>query len=350
MTRDVSLLRDVTATAMLPLIASNAVLVGMFLVMLWLNWKLTLVALAAVPMFWLTTIRLGKRIRDTARRQREREGAMATTASEALGAISVIKSMGLEERFSTAFNLRNAASQKEDLKASRLSVQLGRTVDVLLAISTAFVIWIGGTMAIRGQMTAGEVIVFLTYLKRSFKPAQEFAKYTARLAKAAAAGERVIEILETKPTIRDRKDAIQAPTFQGGIRLDNVAFSFHPEQPILDQVDLDIQPGELVALVGPSGGGKTTILNHVLRLFDPDSGAVTIDGHDLRTLKIDSVRRQTSSVMQDAILLADSVRENIACARPDATRDEVIEAARLANAHAFIMQLPHGYDLSLIHI
>ena len=225
-----------------------------------------------------------------------------------------------------------------------MSVRLGRTIDVLLACATALVIWIGGNMALKGQMTAGEVVVFLTYLKRSFKPAQEFAKYTARLAKAAAAGERVIEILEQQPTIRDASDAQPAPRFRGHIELNDVVFGFHPEHPILAGVNLTIAASQRVALVGPSGGGKTTLLNHVLRLIDPTSGSVTIDGLDLRSVTLESMRSQTTSVMQDALLLADTIHENIVCARPDASRAEVIEAAKLANAHQFIMQTPGGYD------
>ncbi len=342
--RDVSLIRDVTATAMLPLVASVSVLAGMICVMLFLSWQLTLLALLTVPLFWLTTVRLGKRIRNSARKQRAREGAMATTAAETLGAIRVIQAMNLEDRFAKAFGELNSQSQKEDLRASRLSVRLGRTIDVLLAFSTALVLWFGGKLALSGQLSAGDIIVFLTYLKRSFKPAQEFAKYIARLSKAAASGERVIEVLETKREIKDRADAVELNSVDGKLTFENVHFGHEEERPVLVGLTVEIQAGELVAIVGPSGSGKTTLLNLVLRFFDPQTGRVLIDSQDVKDVKIASLRAQTSSVMQEPLLLADSVFQNIACGTNEATEAQVVAAARLALADEFICQIPGGYD------
>ena len=357
-TRDVSLVRDVTATAIMPLMASFSMLLGMVAVMFFLSWQLTLLALVTLPLFWLTTFRLGKQIRESAKKQRMRESAMASTASESLIAIRMIKAMGLEDRFADSFGTKNAQSQKEDLRASRLSVRLGRTIDVLLAISSAIVIWFGGKLALAGDMSAGDIVVFLTYLKRSFKPAQEFAKYVARLSKAAAAGERVIEILETRPEIRDKADAVELDRCTGSIRFDEVSFSYKsPESAaskgdgepakVLDHVSLEIKPGQFVSLVGPSGGGKSTIIALILRLFEPEHGSVTVDETDIREFTIQSLRAQTSSVMQEPLLLADTVYGNIACAAEDATESEVLEAARLANAHEFIQQIPGGYDAKI---
>ncbi len=343
-TRDVNLLRDVTATAMLPLMASTAMLVGMLTVMLFIHWKLTLLALITMPLFWLTTIRLGKKIRESARRQRQREGAMATTAAETMSAIQVIKAMGLEDRFAQSFGERNASSQKEDLKASRLSVRLSRAIDILLAVSSAIVLWFGGKLVLSGSMSLGDIVIFLTYLKRSFKPAQDFAKYVARLAKAAAAGERVIELLELQPDIRDADDAIEIPLLLGQLTIDDLHFEFQPGCPVLQGVTLSCRPGELVCIVGPSGSGKSTLLAHVLRLYDPTAGSILIDGTDMRRWKARSLRRQVSSVMQDAVLLADTVFENIACATQGATEQDVEDAAKLANAHEFIVRLPGEYQ------
>jgi ATP-binding cassette subfamily B protein len=347
LTRDVSLLRDVTATAMLPLVASTAVLLGMLLVMSYLSWQLTLLALLTLPLFWTTTLRIGRRIRESSRKQRQREGAMATTAAEAMSAIEVIKAMSLEERFASIFNRSNSASQKEDLKASRLSVKLGRTIDILLALSTALVLWFGGTLALQGQLTAGDVVVFLAYLKRSFKPAQEFAKYVARLAKAAAAGERVIEILNEHSSVEEPAATVAAPEFEGRIHFDRVSFAFDASQPVLDGLEFSAEPGELVAMVGPSGSGKSTVLGHILRFFDPIRGKITIDGTDLADVSVDSVRNQISCVMQEPLLFADTVFQNIACGATDATTAQVEEAAHLANAHDFICQMPAGYDTVL---
>ncbi len=343
-TRDVSLLRDITATAVLPLLASTAVLLGMLIVMAVLSWKLTLLALITLPLFWLTTIRMGRRIREAARKQRQREGAMAATAAEAMGAIEVIKAMGLEDRFARQFSQRNQSSQKQDLKASRFSVRLGRTIDMLLGVSTALVMWFGGRLALAGELSAGDIIVFLTYLKRSFKPAQEFAKYIARLSKAAAAGERVIRLLETKSDVKQLVDAKEAPAFDGAISFQDITFSYEPDRNVLNGLSLDIHAGETIAIVGPSGEGKTTLLSLVLRLHDPCSGAVVIDGVDIQQYKIAALRRQISVVLQDSLLFADTVYENIACGAEGASRESVMAAATLANAMGFIEELPNGFE------
>ncbi|MFV2067333.1 MAG: ABC transporter ATP-binding protein, partial [Pirellulales bacterium] len=216
-TRDVSLLRDVTATAILPLLASVMILFGMVIIMFLLEWRLTLLALSTVPLFSITTLRIGRRIRESARKQRKREGAMAATAAESISAIENVQALSLESLFAESFSYRNRTSQKEDLKANRLSARLGRTIDVLLSVATALVLWYGALLVMRGAMTPGALLVFLTYVKRAFKPAQSFAKYTARLAKAAAAGERVIELLEQSPDIENLPDARSAPRFRGAV-------------------------------------------------------------------------------------------------------------------------------------
>jgi|SRR5262245_5692217 len=174
-TRDVSMLRDVTSTALLPLVANLLILVGMAAVMLWLQWQLALLAMATVPLFWLATARIGRRLQEAARNQRRREGAMAATAAEAITAIKTVQTLSLENVFAEAFSSSNRQSQKEDLKASRLSAGLGRSVDVLLALATALVMWYGARLVLRGELSAGDLVVFLTYLKRAFNPAQDFA-------------------------------------------------------------------------------------------------------------------------------------------------------------------------------
>ncbi len=343
-TRDVSLLRDVTATAVLPLIGSTAVLTGMMGVMFFLSWRLTLLALLTLPFFWLTTARLGRRIRDASRKQRQREGAMAATAAEAMTAIEIIQAMGLEEKFARQFSQRNQSSQKEDLKASRFSLRLSRGIDILLGMSTAIVLWFGGRLALAGELSAGDMIVFLTYLKRSFKPSQEFAKYVARLAKAAAAGERVIRVLEKHSDVQDRPHATDTPDFIGDLEFQNIQFGYDPQHPVLHDLTLRVHSGEMLAIVGPSGQGKTTLLKLALRLHDPQGGAVLIDGVDIRDYKFAQVRRQISVVLQDSLLFGDTIYENIACGAEQATRDQVLAAAQLAQAEAFIEGFPDAYE------
>jgi ATP-binding cassette subfamily B protein len=343
-TRDVSMLRDVSGTAMLPLAANSLVIVGMLTVMSLMQWRLALVALATVPLFWFSTIRLGRGIQQAARKQRAREGDMAATAAESMTAIREVQALSMEDAFADDFASRNSLAQKEDLKAARLSAKLGRTVDLLQALAHALVLWYGTVRVLAGAMTPGDLLVFLTYQRRLFRPAKDFAKYTGRLAKAAAAGERVVTLLDQAPEVRDRPGAVPAPPFRGEIRFDQVGFAYVPDHPVLEGIDLHVQPGRLVVLTGPSGSGKSTLFSLLLRLYDPTAGGVLIDGKDIRQYTLASLRPQVNVVLQDTILFSGTVRENIACSAPEATPEQLEGAARVANADEFIRALPDGYD------
>jgi len=209
------------------------------------------------------------------------------------------------------------------------------------------VLWFGVRLVLGGSMTPGDLLVFLAYLKRSFNPLQDFAKYTARLAKTAAAGERVLDVLGREPEVRDRPDAVPAPPLKGDVRFEAVTFAYEPGRPVLDGVAFAVPAGGQVALVGPSGIGKSTLVSLLLRLYDPTAGRVLIDGQDVRTYTLASLRAQVSVVLQDSLLFAASVRDNIACSAPGVTPAEVEAAARLANADDFIRALPQGYDTVL---
>jgi len=344
---DVNRLKDAAVTAILPLLANVLILVGMVFFMFWLRWELALLSLATAPLFWLSTVKISGRIRQVAREAREREGVMAATAAEAMGAIRIVQALSLEEMFAAGFSSRNETSRKEDVKGSRLSASLERTVDILGAVSTALVLWYGARLVLRGVMSPGDLLVFLTYLKRAFNPLQDFAKYTGRLAQATAAGERVLDLLERTPEVRDLPGAVPAPPFRGEVQFDGVDFAYEPGQRVLDGVDFTLPPGRHAALVGPSGIGKSTLVGLVLRLYEPVRGRVLIDGCDIREYTLATLRSQISVVLQDSILFAASVRDNIAYGAPGTTRDEVKAAARLANADEFIRALPQGYDTIL---
>ncbi len=221
---------------------------------------------------------------------------------------------------------------------------MGRTVDLLVALVTAAVLYYGATLVLEARMTPGDLIVFLSYLKRGFRPVKDLAKYSARLAKATAAGERVLELLEQQPEIQDLPGAHEAPAFAGEIQFQDVSLAYEPGNDVLSGIDLTIHAGEVLALSGPSGSGKTSIASLLLRLYDPTRGRVCIDGHDLRDLTVSSLRRQISVVLQDCLLFAGSLRENILIGLEDVSDDRMIEAAKLANAHEFITALPEGYD------
>jgi ATP-binding cassette subfamily B protein len=344
---DISMLKEVVVTALLPFLVNLGVLVTMIGAMFWLHWKLALLALSVLPLLGLWTIRLGRRIRQTAREQRKRDAAMADNAVETIGAIRVVQALCLETIFADGFLRRNRESRRADVKGARLTAALGRSVGFLTAASTALVLWYGASLVLRHELTPGDLLVFMTYLRSAFRPVQDFAKHTGRLAKAGVAGERVLDILERTPEVRDLPGAVPAPPLQGAVRFENVSFAYEPGKPVLEHVDFAVQPGQNIALVGPSGIGKSTLLSLLLRLYDPTKGRVLIDGRDIRDYTLASLRPQISVVLQDTLLFAASVRENIAYGAPESTPEAVEAAARLANAHEFIQTLPKGYDTVL---
>ena len=344
---DVGVLQDVFVTALIPLITNAVVLLAMVALMFWMEWRLGLLAVAVLPLMWLSAVTLGGHIRDASRQQRKREGAMAAAAAESMGAIKAVQALSLEGAFVDSFSSQNIKSFREGIRAKRLSARLERTVDVLIACATALVLWYGARLAVQGRITPGDLLVFLAYLKNAFKPAQDLAKYTSRIAKASAAAERVLDVLDRTPDIRDLPGARPAPAFRGAVRFTDVGFEYEAGRPTLEHVEFEVAPGQRLALVGPSGAGKSTIASLILRLYDPTTGSVMIDGHDVRRFTLESLRGQVSVVLQETLLFAASVRENIAYGSPDATDRSIEAAARLANAHDFIVALPQGYDTPL---
>jgi len=341
---DMGMLQDVVVTALLPLAGRLLILTGMAAVMFWMNWRLALLALALLPLFWLRAVRLNRAIREVAHQQRRREGAMAATAAESLSGMKVVQALAAAETFTDSFARQNDKTLSQDVKGKRLVANLERSVDFLVAGSTALVLWQGTRFVLAGAMTPGDLLVFLAYLKNAFRPMQEFAKFTARLGKASAAGGRVLELLETAPAIADRPDAVEAPPLRGEICFEQVSFAYEPGRPVLNDMTLVIKPGQTVAIVGASGIGKSTLLGLLVRLHEPDSGRILLDGRDLRDYTVESLRRRCGIVLQENLLFAGTIHDNIALGLPAATRAEVETAARLANAHEFIAKLKDGYD------
>lgn len=344
MTRDVSLLRDVASTAFLPMVASWLVLTSMLVAVFFIEWHLALLSLAAIPIFLLAATRLSTGIHAAASLQRKREGQMATTAAESIQSMREVQALSVEDRFIERFAGKNRDSAKEDMKTARLSAQLARTVDLVGAVATAAVLWYGALLVTRGRMTPGDLIVFLSYLKRALKPVKDFAKHSGRLAKATAAGERVISILETRSQVSDLPGAETAPLLRGDIEFRSVRFRYTEEAAVFADLSLSVRAGERLAVMGDSGTGKSTLVHLLLRLYDPESGVVTVDGRDIRDYTLASYRPQIGVVFQDAVLFSGTVRENIAFGRDDATIEAIERAARTAQAHDFISRFPAGYD------
>ncbi len=343
-TGDIGQLKQVTTTALMPLLASVLIVVFMASLMLWVNWSLALVALATLPLSALSGSRLSRKISRASRDQRKREGAMATTAAESMNAIHVVKTLTLEGTFSESFAGQNKKSLKEGVQIRRLAARLQGIVQMLTGVSTAAVLFYGSVLVMRASLTPGELLVFLSYVKAMFKPIQDFAKYAGRVAKASAASDRIMELFEQEPEVTDAPDAVEAPALDGEIEFSEVSFSYGDEIDVLQGINLRIGRGERVALIGASGHGKSTIASLLMRLYDPTDGTVRIDGVDLRQYKVASVRRQVSVVLQESVLFATTIRENIGYGDLKATEADIERAARLANAHDFIMRLPAGYN------
>jgi ATP-binding cassette subfamily B protein len=347
LTGDVGRLQEATVTAALPLVGNLVTLTGMLVVIAVLDWQLALLVALVFPPFLFTSVRLTRRISTVSRSQRQAEGALASLATESLGSMQVVQAYSLEQQMQNSFGRSNTKSLKDGVQAKKLSAGLERKTDVLVGLATALVLYVGATRVVAGVLTPGELVVFLTYLKTAFKPMRDLAKYTARLAKAAASGERIVDVLEQSPDIRDRPGARPAPVFTGEVRFEGVHLSYVPGHPVLRGLDLHVPAGQRIAVVGPSGAGKSTLVALLTRLREPERGRVLVDGQDLAELTLHSVRRQVAIVLQDSVLFAASVRDNIAFGLSGASDEQVEAAARLAGAHQFVLALPQGYDTVL---
>ncbi|MGE9551237.1 ABC transporter ATP-binding protein [Erwinia amylovora] len=349
---DIGMLREAIITALLPMLANILILSGMFGMMLYIDWDLALISLLPLPLLWWSTQRSSKKIHKVSREQRKREGALAASSAEFLAAMGVVQALSLESVASRSFARDDGKSLQQNVRSRRLLAGLERRVDLIIALATAIVLFDGATDVLAGTMSPGDLLIFVSYLKNSFRPVREYAKYAGRLSKALAAAERVTHLLDLQPDIVDRPGAKSLTSIQGEICFDRVSFAYaRPGQEgayLLNQIDFSLAAGESLAIVGPSGTGKSTLLSLLLRLYEPLSGHITLDGQDISHCTIKSIRQSISYVPQDNLLFGLSVRENIALAATEEVTDEqVFAAARLARAHAFITALPEGYDTIL---
>ena len=346
-TADIEKMRTVIIKTTLPLLTNTALLVGMTAIMFWINWELASVAVIIFPLLLVITSGMISRIRKFAKKHRDSEGALAATTSETIGAIKVVQILSLHGMLHKVFSMQNKESLDEAIESLRLSAALERTVQVVMAIMIAVIMWRGSHVVLHTELTPGDLLVFMTYMKNALEPMRKLSNQVGQIAKATASGERVVELLEYEPQVRDLPGAKKAHPFLGSVRFENVSFGYEPGREILKDINFVIQPGMKVAVVGPSGSGKSTLVSLLLRLYDPVAGRILIDGQDIREYSLNSLRKQNSVVLQDSVLFAVSVRENIAYGKLGVSKKEVEKAARIANAHDFIMNLPEGYNTIL---
>ncbi|MFB9217859.1 ABC transporter ATP-binding protein [Vibrio sinaloensis] len=345
---DMGMIKEVAVTAVVPLISSGLIFTLILSAMLWLNWQLALIALLPLPILWLVTIKKSKKIHTVAKKNRQREGDMAATAAESIGAIQSVQALKIEDRFGNIFRQANSKSLKEGVKGKKLVASLQRTVEILVAISTALVLTFGSLEVLAGHLTPGGLLVFVYYLRRVFRPIRDFTKYTARLAKASAAGERVLKVLDEEHMVRDHPDAQTCPILTGDIVFSNVRFHYpDKKRSAIHDINVTISHGRRLALVGASGSGKSTLISLLLRLCEPSQGTITINHTPIERYTIDSYRNQFAVVMQDTALFSATIAENISVVVPDASQEQIVAAAKVANIDDYIQSLPKGYQTEI---
>ncbi|HVS03970.1 MAG TPA: ABC transporter ATP-binding protein [Thermoanaerobaculia bacterium] len=344
---DIRLVRDAVVGLPIGLAESALMILGMSVIMLWMDWQLALFAFVLLPLLALVVRHHRRPMRSAVRKQRQQEGDLATFASDSLGGIRAIQGFGLEERIARRFGGANRRSLKQGLKAARIEAKMRWTSDVSVGLMTAGVVAFASWRILRGELSPGDLIVFIAYLRAYSRPLRRISKTTERVARTAAAAERILDLFAHTPEIADRPGAVSVDRLPGAIELERVGFRHGRRAWVLRNVSLRIAPGERVGIVGPTGAGKSSLISLVPRFYEATEGVVRIDGHDVRDLTLESLRRQISLVFQEPILFADTISENISYGRPEASREEVVEAARRAGIHDIIEELPDGYDTLL---
>jgi ATP-binding cassette, subfamily B, bacterial len=343
-TTDVDAIQNFVSTALLGIVAPSLTLVGMLAVMFYFNWRFTLIALSVAPILFLQVYTLTRRIKQATRAVRKKESEIVSVVAETLSSIRVVKAFAREDYEEKRLEKETLESIEMTMRARGIKARLAPIVDVIVAVGTCIVLWYGARLVLQGQLTAGALVVFLLYLGKMYKPMRDLSKMTDTISKAVIGAERIKELISLKDSVRDLPHARTAPRFKGRIEFDRVYFGYYDGQPVLKDVSLRIEPGQYVALVGPTGAGKSSIIGLIPRFYDPFSGGLAIDGEDTRNFTLRSLREQISFVLQETILFHAPIWQNIAYGKPEASRDEIIRAARLANAHEFIERMPEGYD------
>lgn len=344
LTSDLVLVQDLVVSGLFDLFTNGFTLIGMVVIMYLLDWRLTLLALAIMPLLFYVVYHFTARIRTLSRDQRKKEGQIAAISQETLSSQRIVKAYNAEERETSRFEVASAQSLSSSIRSTQLQSAFTGVVMLCIAIGTGAIILFGGAGVLNGTFTAGDLIVFLSYLSSMYRPMRKLSKLANTITKATAAAERIVEILDTRSDISDAPDALELPRVRGRIEFDRVDFDYDPSHPVLRDVCIRVEPGEKVAIVGSTGAGKTTIASLLLRFYDPKAGLIKIDGLDIRSVRLVSLRRQIGIVLQEAVLFHMTIGENIAYGHPDATLAKVIAAAEAAQAHDFISRLPDGYN------
>jgi len=344
LTSDIDAAEDLISSAALGVVLNSLTLIGMMGVMFYLDWRFSLIGLSVAPFLFVTVYRFTRRIKKAAREVKRKESELASVVQESIASVRVVKAFAQETFEEHRLDRQSEESVTIALRARSVKARLAPLVDVIVAVGTCLVLWFGVRLVLRDELTAGALLVFVIYLGKMYKPMKDLSKMTETLSKAAVGFERIGEILGIERQVRDLPGARPAPPFAGRIAFEHVGFGYLDERPVLTDVSLAIEPGQRAALVGLTGSGKSTLIGLIARLYDAQSGQICVDGQDVRSYTLESLRRQVSFVLQDTMLFHASVAQNIAYGKPEASREEIVRAAILANADEFIRQMPNGYD------
>lgn len=344
LTSDTTALQDVLASGVIILGSNGCLLLGMVTVMLWLNWRFALAALSVAPLLFFVVLRYSLRIKDAARQARLSTGLLASVAQETLASIRIVQGLAQEGQRDELFEAQGVNSLQASLEAVGYQARVAPLIDLLAAIGLILVMYYGATRVLAGELSTGDVVVFFAYVTNLYAPMRALARFSYVSNRAIVGAERIADVLSVRSDVVDRKGARPAPRLNGRIEFRDVAFEYVPGQPVLSDINLTIEPGERIAVVGATGAGKTTFVSLIPRFYNPTRGGVFINGEDLRNYSLPSLRQQISLVLQDTLLFSGSIRDNIAFGRPGATREEIVAAAVAANADEFIQRMPECYD------
>ncbi|TET62683.1 ABC transporter ATP-binding protein [Candidatus Aerophobetes bacterium] len=341
---DVNVLQEIVVESVAKMILNLLIIAGVLGFIFYIHWKLSLCVLAVVPLLALTVRRFGSRIKKFSTLVQVKIADISSLLQETIAGIEVVKSFATEEEEVRKFQQENIRNFRLAMRRTRVVALLSPLVEILTTIGLSAILWYGAREVITGGLTTGKLIAFLGYVSLVTHPLNQLGKTYSLYQRALASAERIFEILDTEPEIKELPGAIQLPPIEGHIRFKDVSFGYNSKELILENISLEIKPGESVALVGPSGVGKSTLVSLIPRFYDSTSGVVSIDGYDVKKVKLASLRQQISIVPQETILFNGTIGDNIAYGRPEATDEEIAEAAKRSNADRFIESLSQGYD------
>jgi ATP-binding cassette subfamily B protein len=341
---DVAQLQDLVTDGILSLLTSCLTLVGIAVILIMMNWKLALITLTVVPVLAIGTFIWQKYARRAFITVRRTIATVNSQLQEDIAGVRVVQSLSREDENMEQFDQINQAHLNANVTAVKLEALIMPTVNILTGVAFAIVIIIGGFQVLDGAMSIGILMSFLLYIQRFFDPVLELSMQYTELQRAMASGERIFELLDVEPEIQDRPGAVELPPVQGEIKFKNVNFAYEPDKDVLHDISLTIKPGETVAIVGQTGSGKSSLVSLIARFYEAEKGEVTVDGYDVRSVTQQSLRQQIGIVPQDPILFSGTIEENIKYGKMEASRDEVIEIAKMVGAHHFISRLEKGYD------